>query len=69
VKRASRIITTALVLLTTAAVVAQESQPVAAQSKDMLSEGLDEARHASADADDRIEAMLRKLLGRRGPEG
>jgi|GEM_PF-3028513 len=42
---------------------------VAAQSKDMLSEGLDEARHASADADDRIEAMLRKLLGRRGPEG
>jgi hypothetical protein len=34
VKRASRIITTALVLLTTAAVVAQESQPVAAQSKE-----------------------------------
>jgi len=39
---------------------------VAAQSKDMLSRTLDEARHASADADDRLEALVRGLL-RRGP--
>jgi hypothetical protein len=42
---------------------------VAAQSKDMLSRGVDEARHASAEADDRVEASVRKLLGRRGPQG
>ena len=41
---------------------------IAAQSKGMLSRGVAEARHASADADDHAEALLRRLLGRRGPE-
>lgn len=42
---------------------------VATQSANMLSRGVAEARHASADADDRLEALLRRLLGRRGPDG
>jgi hypothetical protein len=42
---------------------------VTAQSKDLLSRSVAEARHASADADDRVEALLRRLLlGRRGAE-
>lgn len=41
---------------------------VAAQSKDMLSRSVAEARRASADADDRVEAIVRKLLRRRGLE-
>jgi len=41
---------------------------VAAQSMDLLSRGVAEARHASADADDRVEAVVRRLLRRRGPE-
>lgn len=41
---------------------------VAGQSRDILSRGVDEARHASADADDRVEALVRKLLRRRGLE-
>lgn len=41
---------------------------VAAQSRTMLSRGVAEARHASADADDRVEASVRRLLGRRGPD-
>lgn len=39
---------------------------VAAQSKDVLSQAVTEARYASADADDRVEALARKMLGRRG---
>jgi hypothetical protein len=39
---------------------------VATQSKDVLSRAVAEARHTSAGADDRVEALLRKLLGR-GP--
>jgi hypothetical protein len=39
---------------------------VATQSKDMMSRSLEEARHASAEADDRLEALVRRLLGRRG---
>jgi hypothetical protein len=40
---------------------------VAAQSQDLLSRGVAEARQASAEADDRVEALARKMLGRRGP--
>ncbi|MEY9934975.1 hypothetical protein ABH926_009646 [Catenulispora sp. GP43] len=42
---------------------------VATQSRDMLSRSVAEARRASADADDRVEALVHRLFGRRGPEG
>jgi len=40
---------------------------VAEQSKGMLTWSVTEVRRASADADDRVETALRRLLGRRGP--
>ncbi|MEY9910639.1 hypothetical protein ABIA35_006883 [Catenulispora sp. MAP12-49] len=42
---------------------------VATQSRDMLSRSVAEARRASADADDRVEALVHRLFGRRGSEG
>lgn len=41
---------------------------VAMQSRGMVSKGVTEVRHASAGADDRVEAALRKVFGRQGPD-
>lgn len=41
---------------------------VAAQSKGVVSRGVEEVRHVSSDADDRVEAGVRKLFGRQGHE-
>jgi hypothetical protein len=40
---------------------------VAQQSRGMLTWSVTEVRRASAEADDRVETSLRRLLGRRGP--
>ena len=42
---------------------------VASQSMGMVSRSVEEVRHASADADDRLEAGVRKLFGRQGTHG